>query len=156
MTQIQESREIAYHTQYSLYDQDFLLWNDKTANILRAQKYSELELKNLIEEIEDMGRSNRSAMRGNLLVLLLHLLKWKYQPEKRFNSWKVSIREHLIRIAADFKDSPSLKNYLKEILTKSHQNVCKLAADQTDLEFAIFPKESPFTLEEILDPEFLP
>jgi Domain of unknown function DUF29 len=156
MPQSQELQAIATHTQSSLYEQDFLLWLESTTELLRQQNFNELDLENLIEEMEDMGKSNKSAMRSNLMIVLLHLLKWKYQPDKRSNSWKSSIREHRIRIEEDFEDSPSLKNYSLEIVTKSYQNARKLAADQTGLDLAVFPTESPFSLTQILDPEFLP
>lgn len=172
MTQIQESvpelQAIANFTQKSgqlsnqnsstnsLYEQDFMLWIEKTVDLLRQQKFTELDLENLIEEIEDMSMSQRSALRSNFTVILLHLLKWKYQPEKRTNSWKSSIREHRMRIRDQFKDSPSLKRYFVEIFVKCFQDARELAADETGLKLEIFPEESPFSLDEVLDPDFLP
>ena len=79
-----------------------------------------------------------------------------YQPEKRSKSWKAIIREHRQRIKRLFKDSPSLKNYCREILTESYQDARKLAADETCLAVDTFPVELPFTVEEILDAEYLP
>jgi transposase len=138
------------------YDRDFMLWIETTVQLLKEQKFAELDLENLIEEIEDMGKSNKSALRSNVIVVLLHLLKWKYQPEKRTNSWKFSLREHRRRLEEDFEDSPSLQNYYREIFPKCYGNARKLAADETGLVLEIFPVESPFTPEEVLDAEFLP
>jgi type I site-specific restriction-modification system R (restriction) subunit len=160
--QTQDLQEIAANCQNatqdapSLYDRDFMLWIETTAQLLKEQKFTELDLENLIEEIESMGRSNKSALRSNLVVVLLHLLKWKYQSEKRTNSWKASIFEHRLRLDEDFIDSPSLKRYFAEIFDKCYQNARKLAAIETGLELEIFPVESPFTPEQVLDPEFLP
>jgi hypothetical protein len=140
----------------SLYDRDFMLWIETTTQLLKEQKFTELDLENLIEEIEDMGRSHKSALRSNLIVVLLHLLKWKYQSDKRTNSWKGNIREHRRRLDEDFEDSPSLKNYYGEIYEKCYQNARKQAADETGLDLEAFPIESPFTPEQVLDPEFLP
>jgi hypothetical protein len=160
--QTQDLQEIATNSQNatqdtpSLYDQDFLLWIETTAHLLKEQRFTEIDLENLIEEVESMGRSNKSALRSNLVVVLLHLLKWKYQSEKRTNSWKASIFEHRLRLDEDFTDSPSLKRYFAEIFAKCYQNARKLAAIETDIELETFPIESPFTPEQVLDPEFLP
>lgn len=93
------------------YDRDFMLWIDATVQLLKERRFAELDLENLIEEVEDLGRSNKSALRSNLIVVLLHLLKWKYQPEKRSKSWQSSILEHRRHLEDDFEDSPSLKQY---------------------------------------------
>ena len=140
----------------SLYEQDFCLWLENTAQLLKNGRLSELDIPNLIEEIEAMGRSEKRAVYSNLKVLLQHLLKYRYQPEKRSKSWKATIREHRQRIKRLFKDSPSLKNYFREIITESYQDASKLAADETGLAVDTFPVELPFTVEEILDAEYLP
>ena len=140
----------------SLYEQDFCLWLENTAQLLKNGRLSELDIPNLIEEIEAIGRSEKRAVYSHLKVLLQHLLKYGYQPEKRSKSWKAIIREHRQRIKRLFKDSPSLKNYCREILTESYQDAIKLAADETGLAVDTFPVELPFTVEEILDAEYLP
>ena len=140
----------------SLYEQDFCLWLENTAQLLKNGRLSELDIPNLIEEIEAMGRSEKRAVYSNLKVLLQHLLKYRYQPEKRSKSWKATIREHRQRIKRLFKDSPSLKNYFREIITESYQDASKLAADETGLAVDTFPVELPFTVEEIPDAEYLP
>jgi hypothetical protein len=129
------------------YDQDFMLWIDTTVQLLKERRFAELDLENLIEEVEDLGRSNKSALRSNLIVVLLHLLKWKYQPEKRSKSWQSSILEHRRRLEDDFEDSPSLKRYYIEIFNKCYQNACKQAAIETEIDIKNFPRESPFTPE---------
>lgn len=77
-----------------LYEQDYYLWLEATAKLLREGQLSALDAINLLEEIEDMGRSEKRAVYSNLKVLFMHLLKYKYQPEKRWNSWMASIVEH--------------------------------------------------------------
>ena len=140
----------------SLYEQDFCLWLKSTAQLLKNSNFQALDLPNLIEEIEAMGRSEERAIYSNLKVLLQHLLKYRYQPERRSKSWKATIREHLQRIKRLFKDSPTLKNYFREILTESYQHARKIAADETGLAVDAFPIKLPFTVEEILDAEYLP
>jgi hypothetical protein len=78
----------------TLYEQDYYLWLEKTASLLQDGRLSELDIPNLIEEIEDIERSQKDALEGNLRVVLIHLLKYNYQPSKRSNSWRGSITEH--------------------------------------------------------------
>ena len=111
---------------------------------------------NLIEEIDDMGKSQKQAVRSNLIVVLMHLLKYKYQPDRRSGSWKYTIREHRRRLIEAFEDSPSLRIFFAEVFDKCYQNARKEAADETALSLGTFPSESPFTPEQTLDEDFLP
>lgn len=140
----------------NLYEQDYYLWLSHTVQLIKQGKLSEVDTANLIEEIEDMGRSEKRAIRSNLVVVLLHLLKYKYQPEKRSNSWKSSIREHRRRLRDDFKVSPSLKRYFAEVFEECYQNGREQAADETGLPLNSFPQQSPFTSTEVLNPDYLP
>ncbi len=139
-----------------LYDRDFQEWIEVTANLLRSQKFSELDLENLIEEIECMGKSEKNALDSNLRILLRHLLKYKYQPHKISNSWKYTIREHRLQIIKSLKSSPSLKVYFLEVFTECYENARELAADETGLPILTFPESSPFTPEQTIDVNFLP
>jgi Domain of unknown function DUF29. len=103
-----------------------------------------------------MGRSEKNALTSNLRVLLMHLLKYKYQSEKRTNSWLYTIREHRKRLRETFKTSPSLYRFFEDIFNESYQDARELAADETGLSINLFPPESPFTVEEVLNPDFLP
>jgi len=139
-----------------LYEQDFYLWIQTTAELLKQKNFTQLDVENLIEEIETMGRSEKKALRSNLEVLLMHLLKYKYQPEKRSGSWQATIREHRKRLREALEESPSLKPYFDEVLGQCYDHAKLLAADETELAVATFPEQSPFTPEQILDPDFLP
>ncbi|VXD19232.1 DUF29 domain-containing protein [Planktothrix paucivesiculata] len=140
----------------SLYDQDFYLWLQTNINVLKQGKFAEVDLENLLEELESMGRSEKNALKSNLRILVMHLLKYKYQPEKRTNSWRYTITEHRQRLQDTFKTSPSLYRFFEEIFNESYQNARKLASDETGLSINLFPPESPFTVEEVLNPDFLP
>jgi hypothetical protein len=139
-----------------LYEQDFYLWIQATAQLLREGKLSELDLPNLIEEIEAMGRSEKRELKSRLVVLLMHLLKWKYQPGYRSESWRSTISEQRISIEAVLEDSPSLKPFLPEVFDDCYQKARQKAANETGLRLDIFPSESPFGLEETLNPSYLP
>jgi hypothetical protein len=127
-----------------------------TIHQLQHGKLPEVDMVNLIEELEAMGRSEKSAIESNLRILLMHLLKYKYQSEKRTNSWLFTIREHRKRLRNDFKNSPSLKRYFLEVFQECYQDARELAADETGLSINTFPVESPFSQEDTLNPDYLP
>ena len=91
------------------YETDFYQWTQEQAALLRQGKLRALDVANLIEEIEDMGRSGQRAVESYLRNILMHLLKWKYQPERRGNSWRLSIKDSRHQVAKRLKESPSLK-----------------------------------------------
>ena len=140
----------------TLYETDFHLWLEETAQALRDGNLERLDRENLLEEIDAMGRSDRRAIRRNLEQLLMHLLKWHYQPDKLTNSWKYSIREHRKRLLEDFEESPSLKRYYEEVFPQCYQNAREMASDETGLKLSIFPLLCPFNQTEILDIRNLP
>lgn len=139
-----------------IYDQDFYLWLETTAKLLQEGKVSELDLPNLIEEILDMGKSQKHSLKSNLRVILMHLLKYKYQPEKRTNSWRLTIFEHRKRLEDTFEDSPSLKRYFLEVFNNCYQDARQEAAIETGLPLLTFPPESPFSFSETFDLDYLP
>lgn len=140
----------------SLYEQDFYLWLQTNINLLKEGKFAEIDLDNLLEEPESMGRNDKNALKSNLRILLMQLLKYKYQSEKRTNSWIYTIIEHRQRLRDTFKTSPSLSRFFEETFNESYQDARKLAAGETGLSIQIFPLESPFTIEEVLNLDFLP
>ncbi|GBF80973.1 DUF29 domain-containing protein [Aphanothece sacrum] len=139
-----------------LYETDFNLWLQETVKLLKQKKLDQLDIDNLIEEIEAMGRSEKKGLRSNLEQLLMHLLKWKYQPNKRTGSWEKSILEHRNRILEDLEDSPSFNPYFDEIFDKCYQNARKYAKAETHLPLNIFPEVCSFTKTEILTSDYLP
>ena len=139
---------------FILYEQDYYLWLEATAQLLREGQLSALDAANLLEEIEDMGRSEKRAVYSNLKMLLMHLLKYGYQPEKRSNSWRASIVEHRQRLKKAFQESPSLQAYYTEIFNECYQDARELAAAETGLAIDNFPVETPFTSEEILKSDY--
>ncbi|PSF36159.1 DUF29 domain-containing protein [Aphanothece hegewaldii CCALA 016] len=140
----------------SLYEQDYYLWLEKTAYLLENRQFTELDLENLVDEILDMSRSEKKSLKSNLIVLLQHLLKYRYQPTKRTKSWRLTIEEHRYRIKEGLQDSPSLKPFFQEVLNECYQQAKKRASIETKLSIDAFPDESPFTIEQILDSDYLP
>ena len=153
MTQATDSR-VQSHKQ--LYQQDFYLWIQATTKLLQAGKFSQLDLENLIEEMQAMGRREKRELRSRLIILLMHLLKWKYQPQKRTESWLNTINEQRISLEELFEDSPSLKPLLADIFDQCYQKARLKAVTETGLDASSFPDDSPWNESEIIDFEYLP
>ncbi|MDZ8237293.1 MAG: DUF29 domain-containing protein [Nostoc sp. ChiQUE01a] len=139
-----------------LYETDFYAWTQEQVSLLKTQQWEQLDTLNLIEEIETLGRRERQELRNRLGILLGHLLKWQFQPEKRSNSWLGTIREQRVQIKLLLQDSPSLKPYLNEVFLTIYELGLALAIRETELDENVFPEICPYTLDETLNPEFLP
>ncbi len=113
------------HTSH-LYQTDFYGWTQEQVTLLKAQEWDRLDTVNLIEEIESLGRKERQELRNRLGVLLGHLLKWQFQPDKRSNSWLGTIREQRVQIRLLLQDSPRACHQLgkleSELLKKNRQH----------------------------------
>ncbi len=142
-------------TDQQLYDQDFALWIEETLKQLKSGDFSNIDLENLIEEVESLGKSQRKAVRSYLIRLLEHLLKRRYvMMFDCYRGWEIEIRNFRQRLKLELEDSPSLKNYIKEILEKSYQTALENAIDgypDTD-----FPVVYPFSdkIDELLNNKF--
>ncbi|MDZ8083030.1 MAG: DUF29 domain-containing protein [Nostoc sp. DcaGUA01] len=135
----------------NLYDKDFYLWTQAVVQQLKEHKFDEIDIDNLIEEVETMGRSEKRELKSRLVVLLMHLIKWQYQPEKRSESWRSTITEQRICIEALLEDSPSLQPLIAEVFEDCYQKARLKASNETGIKLNFFPQESPFTLEETLN-----
>jgi hypothetical protein len=144
------------------YDDDFYAWCLDQARALRRLAASHaalaepLDLENLAEEIESLGRSLLRELGSRYRVLLLHLLKWRHQPALRTPSWRSTIRTQRCEIADLLEQSPSLRRRRAEQVAKAYAIARELAADETGLPIEAFPESCPFTLEQVEDPDFLP
>lgn len=140
----------------TLYETDYLQWIETTVKKLRFGDYTNVDWENLIEEIEDIGRNERRSLKSNLIVVLVHLLKWQFQPEHRSGSWEGSIIEHRRRILEAILDSPSLQLYLESIFAECYPQAVKQAKAETRLPLETFPQQYPYELVEVVNDEFLP
>ena len=139
-----------------LYERDFSAWVEDQVGALRSGQTHRLDMENLAEEMEDMGRSQRRAVKSALIIILSHLLKYRYQPDRRTNSWRATIREHRRRVRDELADSPSLRPHVERILDDCYQDARESAADESGLPIGTFPAACPFVLEQVLDRSFLP
>ncbi len=140
----------------TLYEQDFLLWLETTVQQIHMQDLDNLDWENIREELESMGRSEKTALESNLEILLMHLLKYKYQVNKRSNSWRYTIYEHRSRLGKAFKVSPSLKRYFEQVFNNCYLEGRRKASIETGLLLDTFLSTCPFTQEETLNPDYLP
>lgn len=140
----------------NLYEADFFAWTQSQARLLRERRWCDLDLENLAEEMETLGRSDKRQIESRLVVILVHLLKWKYQPGVRSPGWRRTLREQRRRIAGLVEESPSLRAYPAQIFLEQYLQGRLDAADETGIAFELFPEECPFTMDQALDPDFLP
>jgi Domain of unknown function DUF29 len=140
----------------TLYDADFVQWSDRTAQLLREHRFADLDLEHLIEEIEDLGNQHRDALESQLTRLLMHLLKYEFQPEQRSGSWLGSIKESRKQIKRLFRKYPSLKVYLEQCWEDCYTDAIEDASDETGLPQSQFPARCPYAIAEVLNPEFWP
>jgi hypothetical protein len=134
----------------STYEQDFYQWTQEQAELLKAGALSQLDVENLIEEIESMGKSQKRALMSRMTVLLMHLLKWDYQPDRRSGSWKSTIITQRKEIKRLLKDNPGLKSIITEMLTETYLDAAEIASAETELPESTFPETCPYTIEHLM------
>jgi hypothetical protein len=139
-----------------LYEHDYYTWAMEQGRALRARNTETLDWENLAEEVESLGRGEARELESRLEVLLLHLLKWRYQPKKRSSSWRLTIRVQRQRVSQVMSENPGLKTKLGENLSAAYDLARLLAAGETGLDERIFPPTSPWSFEQITDGEFWP
>ncbi len=140
----------------NLYEHDFYAWTQQQKELLGKEQYKELDIANLIEEIDALGKQQKKELRNRLAVLLGHLLKWQYQPGMRTKSWRVTMDIQRSEIKQILLENPSLKPYIAEALTLGYQAGVKLAVLETPLEYRDFPTVLPYRWPQILDESFFP
>ncbi len=134
----------------TLYETDFNLWLEETVLLIKEGKLDRLDFENLLEEIEGMSRREKDVVESNLIRILQHLLKWKYQPQKRSPSWAYTIVEHSRRLNKAFKNNPSLRRYFDDVFDECYAEACQAASVETQLPLATFPPSCPFSKSDVL------
>ncbi len=142
----------------TLYEQDFYAWTKEQAKHIKNKHFNQLDTINIYEELLSMGATEHRELDSRLKILLMHLLKWQYQSNKRIEgfSWKYSIIEQRKSIKKLFKHMPSLKYQLEEDIIDAYEIALIKAIGETGLDENIFPADCPWTVEQILDDEFYP
>jgi hypothetical protein len=140
----------------TLYDLDFYAWTNEQVRLLRAGQLSEADIEHIAEEIESMGRAEKRELVSRLTVLLLHLLKWKFQPNPRGSSWEATIAVQRDDLTDHLADNPSLKASLGEAMVSAYRKAIIMAAGETGLDRSTFPAICAWSFEEVMDPNFWP
>ena len=138
------------------YDSDFYAWANQQAALLRKGRFAEADVENIAEEIESLGRSEKRELVNRLAVLLVHLLKWQFQPAWRGRSWRVTIKEQRRKVAEHLEDNPSLRARLDEAIGRAYQDAIADVQRETPLTEDDLPKVCLHTREQIFAPDFLP
>jgi hypothetical protein len=141
------------------YDEDLYTWTMEQAQLLREGRLSELDIENIAEELEDIGKSQARTLGSQLERLIAHLLKWCYQLNQRQqleHSWRASIRNARQEIEETLSENPGLKPRLTEFFRKAYPKGVNWAVIETNLPESTFPTECPWTLEQVLNPDFWP
>ncbi|MBK1986140.1 DUF29 domain-containing protein [Sphaerospermopsis aphanizomenoides BCCUSP55] len=136
------------------HDNDFYAWTQEQAHLLRTEQFHQIDFAHIAEELEDMGRSEKRELESRLEMLIMHLLKWQFQPNLRSRSWQLTIKEQRLRLEKLLKENPSLNSYLEDSLDKTYQLAMISAERETGL--SSFPETCPYSLTEIFTLEFLP
>ena len=140
----------------TVYDQDFYAWTQEQAALLRAGLFSELDIEHLTEELDSMGARERRELTNRLAILLAHLLKWQHQPERRGNSWRLTIEVQRLDLQDLLKQNPSLRPQLAERIQDAYRKAILLAAQETGIAKTKFPAECHYLAEQVMSEEFWP
>ena len=138
------------------YEVDFCAWSNEQARRLRAMRIPGLDIENVAEEIESLGRSDKRELRSRMIVLLAHLLKWSAQPELSGRSWRATIGVQRRQIAILLDDSPSLRPLLKQVMVDEYGRAVATAVRETGLFAESFPAGCVWTADEVLGDDFFP
>ncbi len=141
---------------HDIYETDYAAWIEGQVALLRQGKFHDLDTAHLVEELEAMGRRERNELVSRLIILIAHLLKWRYQPEHRTSSWRGSIVEQRVQLLREFRLSPSLKPFFAEAVQLAYPDALRIATKETGLQAVVFPAECPFHEPELLDEDYWP
>ncbi len=137
----------------SLYDTDFAAWTAEQARLLRDGRLADLDIANVAEEIESMGRREQDELTNRLAILLTHLLKWHFQSDWQSVSWILAIAEQRRQVARNMRKSPSLKPLLPEMMADAYGDALIAARRQTGLPKTAFPSACPWTFDDAMTGE---
>jgi hypothetical protein len=140
----------------TLYEQDFYAWANEQAALLRAGRLSEADIEHVAEEIESMGKTEKRELVNRLTVLLLHLLKWQFQPGRRGASWQATIRVQRRDLTAHLVDNPSLKATFSQATEQAYGNAVIEAGAKIGFPERTFPEVCPWSFEQMMAEDFWP
>jgi hypothetical protein len=132
------------------YEDDAYSWAFEQAALLRAGRWSELDIEHLADEIEDVGKSEKWKLESALRLVLIHLLKWDFQPEQRTRSWTNGIAVHRKTAVRVLRENPGMKGVLAEVLANAFETARLEASSETDLDLGVFPEACPYDFDTLM------
>ncbi|HXR34784.1 MAG TPA: DUF29 domain-containing protein [Candidatus Binataceae bacterium] len=140
-----------------LYERDYYTWALEQARALKERRLETLDWHNLAEEVEDLGRSEKRELRSRLEVLLVHLLKWRFQPKRRSKSWKATVAVQRLKLRRHLRDNPGLKPFVPDLLAEAYDTArIEVAGRLSTPEESQLPTACPWSFEELIDETFKP
>ncbi len=143
-------------TALNLYEADFFAWTQEQISLIKQKLFNKLDMVHLQEELQIMSASEKRELANRLAVLLMHLLKWKYQPSRQCKSWERTIKEQRLEVQDVLDDNPSLEPHVADFIGKAYQKAILKAADETNLDEDIFPASCEWPVKQVLNNSFLP
>ena len=140
----------------NLYESDYYAWVNEQLGLLRSGQWHDADIQNLVEEIEDMAKKVKRELESRLEVLLMHLLKWQFQPDRRGASWEITIKGQRREITDLLSENPSLKSKLDEITAKAYKHATYYAHIETGFPEEDFPPNCTWAYEDFMDEDFWP
>lgn len=139
-----------------LYEYDFHEWIEQQINLLKQGEMSKLDVIHLIEELEDMGKSNIRELESRFVILIAHLLKWQFQSKQQNSNWRGSINEQRVQLLRLLRKTPSLRRELTNAIADAYSDALEIATNETNLITSSFPNSCPYSVEQLLDKSFYP
>jgi hypothetical protein len=141
---------------YPSHEKDAYGWAVHTAQLLKEKKMNEVDFDSIIEELEEMGISNKHAFKNRLTQLIFHFLKWQHQPDFRGRSWSGTIKEQRLRLNDLLEENPSLKPFIEELIKKAYRIALTLIEKETPINLKTLPNECPYSFDEMMKEDFYP
>jgi hypothetical protein len=150
------AKEKPLYTELADIGDDFETWCYQQAELLRQQRFAEVDIPNVIEELESMGSEQRHALESSYRLVISHLLKWQYQPQLRSSSWEITISRERNHITSREQTNRALRAGAREIIESVYRSAVREASIETGLDRNIFPFDCPYTVDQLRDPDFMP
>lgn len=150
------AKEKPLYTDPADIEDDFYGWCYEQAQLLRLRRFAEADLPNVIEELEGMAQNHRSALKSSYRLVIVHLLKWQHQPDRRARSWERTIIRERNNIADREEDSETLRKTAGNLVAEVYRRAAHQAAKETKLSVDIFPADCPYTVDQLRDRDWMP
>jgi hypothetical protein len=155
-TQMALAKEKPLYSDPADIEDDFNAWCYEQAQLLRMRRFAEADLPNVIEELEGMAQNYRSALKSSYRLVIVHLLKWQYEPARRARSWEMTIERERNNVADREEDSQTLKNEAGNLVAELYRRAAHQAATETKLPIGTFPAVCPYSVDQLRDLAWMP